>query len=230
MDSKQLLRRMFLPDGDSSYSLSTAMSARSGSGKTTLLTALINDARKDEAFKETRWIYVSVKGEHLFGEKTPVTSNIEELFKKAEKEPIVVFYPKEPEWYEADIDDIVEEVFNQADRSEGGWVIILDDINIVKGFDSRQQPSPSIKKLAVAGRSKGIRGVFITHRIANLPRIMNGNLSGIVLLSISGMDTDYGKKIFGIDLEPIIPELVDYRWAYVDLIEEKTYKYEPISL
>ena len=70
-----MIRNLFLPDG-TSHSLSTAMSARSGMGKTTLLTRLITEARKDEAFKETRFVYVSVKAEHLFKDKKikPVAS------------------------------------------------------------------------------------------------------------------------------------------------------------
>ena len=103
---KQMIRNLFLPDG-SSHSLSTAMSARSGMGKTTLLTRLITEARKDEAFKETRFIYVSVKAEHLFKEKKlkPVSS-VEKALKNMRKNPITVFYPMQPEYYEEDVDQL----------------------------------------------------------------------------------------------------------------------------
>lgn len=229
IEEKKLVRDIFLPT-KGSRSLSCAMAARTGSGKTELLSHLVREARKDEVFKETRFLYVSIKQEHRFGDKVPIVSNIGDMLKQMSKNPIVAYYPPDPTFYEVDLDEIIETTFDIADDVEGGIVLIIDDANIIKGFDSRGQPSPSVKKLTIAGRSKGIRGLFITHRIANLPRLMNGNLSGIILMSISSMDLDYGKKIFGQDFEPLLPELVDYRWAYVDLIEEKTYKFNPIPL
>jgi len=225
---KDLIRKMLLPNRNGSHSLSTAMAARSGSGKTTLLTHLVNEARKDEAFKETRFVYISIKQEQLFDEKVPIVTNVDDLLKQWAKNPIVTYYPIEQEFYEVDIDEIIETSFSVVDKVEGGIVLIIDDANVIKGFDSRGVVSPSVKKLTIAGRSKGIRGLFICHRISNLPRLMNGNLSGMVLMSISSMDLDYSKKIFGQDFEPLMPELVDYRWAYVDLIEDKTFKFNPV--
>jgi len=227
---KQMIRNLFLPDG-SSHSLSTAMSARSGMGKTTLLTRLITEARKDEAFKETRFIYVSVKAEHLFKEKKlkPVSS-VEKALKNMRKNPITVFYPMQPEYYEDDVDHLIDSIFNLSDSNpEASFTIIIDDANILKGFDNRGVPSQQIKKLAVAGRSKRIRGMFITHRLGNLPRIMNGQLSALVVMSVNTMDLDYAKKIFGMDFDKLSMELHEYRWAVVDLIEEKTHRFNPVE-
>jgi hypothetical protein len=230
LNEMSTLRKMLLPDADSSHSLSTAFAARSGSGKTTLLTHLVSQARKDTAFKETRFVYVSIKQEHLFGEKVPVVSSVDDLLKQMEKEPIVTFYPKDAGYYEEDIDEIIESMFSISDDVKGGIVLMIDDANVLKGFDSRGQPSPSVKKLTIAGRSKGIRGVYILHRISNLPRLMNGNLSGMVLLSISSMDLPYSKKITGIELDSLLPELVDYKWAYVDLIHEQIHRFNPVEV
>lgn len=225
---KQMIRKLFLADGGS-YALSTCMSARSGSGKTTLLTRLISEARKDEAFKETRFIYVSIKRESLFPKVKPST-NLNDLFKHLRKNPIGVYYPLEPQFYEDDIDELIDAVFNLSDSNpDSSFVIVIDDANILKGFDNRGVPSQQVKKLAVAGRSKRIRGLFITHRLGNLPRLMNGNMSAIILMSISSMDIDYSKKIFGVDFEPLSNELFEYKWAVVDLIEEKTYRFNPVK-
>lgn len=227
MNKNELLRDLLLPDGDSSHSLSIAFAARSGSGKTTLLTSLVNDARKMKEFKETRFIYVGIKRDSMFD--APAVSNVDDMWKQLQKNPVVNFFPNDPAFYEVDIDEIIESVFDNSDSSEGGFVIMLDDINVVKGFDSRGSPSPAVKKLAIAGRSMGIRGVFITHRIANLPRIMNGNTSALIMLSISEMDIDYGRKIFGMDFTDLIPELKDYKWAYVDLINENILQFNPVG-
>jgi len=226
----EIIRKLFLPDGGP-YSLSSAMSARSGSGKTTLLTRLITEARKDEAFKETRFVYVSVKAEHLFKEKKlkPVRS-VFDAVKHMRKNPITVFYPSEPEFYEDDVDTLIDQIFQLSDGNpEASFVIVIDDANILKGFDNRGVPSQQIKKLAVAGRSKRIRGLFITHRLANLPRLMNGNLSALIVMSVNSMDLDYSKRIFGMDFEPLAMELGGYRWSVVDLIEEKTYRFNPVE-
>tara|TARA_R100000655_G_scaffold94568_2_gene136070 strand:+ start:2836 stop:3465 length:630 start_codon:yes stop_codon:yes gene_type:complete len=207
------------------------MSARSGMGKTTLLTRLITEARKDEAFKETRFVYVSVKAEHLFKDKKikPVAS-IDKALKNMRKNPITVFYPMQPEFYEDDVDQLIDSIFHLSDANpEASFTIIIDDANILKGFDNRGIPSQQIKKLAVAGRSKRIRGMFITHRLGNLPRIMNGQLSSLIVMSVNTMDLDYAKKIFGMDFEPLSMELFDFKWAVVDLIDEKTYRFNPVE-
>ena len=99
---KDLIRKMLLPNRNGSHSLSTAMAARSGSGKTTLLTHLVNEARKDEAFKETRFVYISIKQEQLFDEKVPIVTNVDDLLKQWAKNPIVTYYPIEPEFYEVE--------------------------------------------------------------------------------------------------------------------------------
>lgn len=232
--SKQLIENLFLPDGGP-YALSSAMAARSGSGKTTLLTRLIHDSRKNPKFKETRFIYISVKEEHLFGPDVVPTASIDEAMKSMRENPVTVFYPVDAEYYESDVDDIIAGVFRMSGEKRKkkdpipSFVIIIDDANILKGFDSRGQPSPMVKKLAIAGRSKRIRGMFITHRLGNLPRLMNGNLSALIVMNINPMDNDYARKIFGVDFEEIVGGLGGYRWAYVDLLDESIHKYNPIE-
>ena len=48
-------------------------------------------------------------------------------------------------------------------------------------------------------------------------------------MSVNAMNLDYAKKIFGMDFEPLSMELFDYKWAVVDLIEEKTYRFNPVE-
>ena len=232
--SKELIENLFLPDGGP-YALSSAMAARSGSGKTTLLTRLIHDSRTNPKFKETRFIYVSVKEEHLFGPDVEPTTSPNDAIGSMMENRLTVFYPIDSEYYEDDVDAIIEGVFSLAGQKRKkkdpipSFVIIIDDANILKGFDSRGQPSPMVKKLAIAGRSKRIRGMFITHRLGNLPRLMNGNLSALIVMNINPMDNDYARKIFGVDFEEIVGGLGEYRWAYVDLLDESIKKFNPIE-
>jgi DNA helicase HerA-like ATPase len=231
MESSELVKRLFLPDGGS-YSLSTAISARSGAGKSTLITGLVNLALKMPEFGNTRFIYVSVKGEHLWEvehRKFKPVSDIGALHKQMNKFPISVYYPSDPAEYENDVNDVIEYVFSVAEvNPEASFNIIIDDANVITGFDSFSRPSSSIKKLAIAGRSRGVRGCFVTHRLGNLPRMLNGNLSGLVLMTMNLNDSEYGERVFGMDFKPLLSGLGDYRWAYVDLIDERMFKFDPL--
>jgi len=229
MKQDDLLRRLFLCDGGP-HSLSSAMSARSGSGKTTLLSSLISQATKMEDFKEQRFVYCSLKHENPFPD-APVVTDRATLKKTLRKNRIVVFYPLNPEQYERDIDDIIEAVFDLAHVNEDtGFHLTIDDSNILKGFSNTGRPSGSVMKLAIAGRSKGVRGLFITHRLGNLPRIMNSNLSSLLLLSMNASDNEYAQKVFGLDFTDLISDLTAFRWSVVDLIEEKIHRFDPIAL
>ena len=230
MNEDNIIKQLFKADGGP-YSLSTAMSARSGSGKTTLLSTLISNASRSKGFENQRFIYLSLKQENPFEDKTPVVSSVDEMLKALRKNRIVVFYPPYPEEYESDVDDVIESVFDLAGNNpEAGFHLTIDDANILRGFSNQGNPSGSVKKLAIAGRSKGIRALFITHRLGNLPRLMNGNLSGLVLMSMNGSDSDYARKVFGLDFTDLIAELGNFRWAVVDLVKEKTHRFEPVSV
>ena len=226
---KNFLNDLLLPDGGS-HALSVAMSARSGSGKTTLISRLITDAIKLEEFIETRFIYVSVKMEHYFGDKITPTSSLQKLVKNLSKNQLGIFYPNNPENYEEEVDQLIETVFELSEQNpDSNFCVVVDDCNILGGFDNRGNPSPSMKKAIIAGRSKRIKLIPVTHRLANLPRLFNGNLSGLLLMNMSMMDSEYGEKIFGLELENLIEELDEFRWAYVDLINLKIHRFNPVK-
>jgi len=225
----ELLSQMLLPDGKT-HSLSIAISARSGSGKTTLISRLVQDASQLEEFENTRFIYVSVKMESLFGNVEPI-NDLNKLGKWISKNRVGVYYPPDPENYEASVDALIEMVFDMANRNEeANFCLIIDDCNILDGFDNRGNPSSSMKKAIIAGRSLGIKMIPVTHRLANLPRLFNGNLSGLILMNMNNMDSEYANRIFGMDFENLIMELDDYKWAYVDLISESVHRFNPIKV
>ena len=229
MTQNKILNQLFRADGGP-YSLSSAMSARSGSGKTTLLSTLITQATKLPEFKDQRFIYASLKHENPFKD-APVVRDSSTLMKKLKKQQIVVFYPLIPENYENEIDDLIETIFVIAGNNpEIGFHITIDDSNILKGFSSSGHPSGSVKKLAIAGRSKGIRALFVTHKLGFLPRLLNGNISNLIIMSMSGSDSEYARKVFGMDFEGLISELGGFRWSVVDLLEDKIHRFDPISI
>ena len=230
--TNELVEQMFLPDGGP-YSLGMSIAATSGSGKTTLLSHLIRSATKMASFKETRFVYVSVKGEHLFGESVKPTSNLDDAIKHMSKNQLTVFYPANPEQYEEDVDALIESVFAMAEGNENAsFVVVVDDANILTGFESvNARPSPMLKKAAIAGRSMRIKLVTITHRLGNMPRLFNGNISGMILMNISKMDLDYAKRVFGLDpstMEDLIDDLGGYKWAYIDLLNGDIQRFNPV--
>jgi len=121
---------------------------------------------------------------------------------------------------------------DRGEYHEMSYHIIVDDAQILDGFDSRKNPSSSVKKLIIAGRSKRIKSTLIVHRFAALPRLINGNVSNLVVMNVSAIDLDITKRLFGIDFEPIMPELINYRWVYANLLDNTPTptKYAPVKL
>ena len=230
--TNEVLDKIFLPDGGPD-ALGVAFVAQSGAGKTTLLTHLINSAVKMGRYENTRFVYVSVKREHLFDGLEPVPS--EDAEKSIIKEQITVIYPSKVENYDEEVNEIIELIFNLSEQNpESSFCIVVDDCNVLDSFQSvNSRPSPAVKKAAIAGRSKGIKLIPIIHRLGNLPRIFNGNTSGIVLMNLNKMDLDYGKKIFALDpdeMSELIDELGEFRWAFIDLIDGVTHRFSPVAL
>jgi len=229
-----------IPDG-SQKGLSTIVCARTGAGKTELIKRFLYDGYKDPAAAYHRTIFISPKQEDILG--APVVSDHRALQKALEKNSIVSYHPIDPEYYDEDVDGVIETVFNLKDEiptikdddgveRELSYHIVIDDCQILNGFDSRRTPSSSVKKLIIAGRGKRVKSTLIVHRFGALPRITNSNCSDLVALNVSSIDMDITKRLFGIDFEPIMDDLVDYRWVYVDLLQNNPtpIKYAPVTL
>lgn len=215
----EILERMFLPSGDS-YGTSSFFAGRTGAGKTYLMTEMVNQALKAPKFKSTKFIYFSVKQESYWD--MPAYNNADALFQHLQKEQIGIFYPQNPEEYESELDDIIEMVFElqKENRKEGwSWTLILDDVNVLDGFSNTARPSKMNIKASVAGRSVGVKMVYILHRLGNIPRILNSSLNAGIITAISPMDNEYSKKVLSLDLETHYDSLNrnQYSWAFADV-------------
>ena len=229
-----------IPDG-SQKGLSSILVARTGSGKTEWLKRMLFDGYKVPESKYHRTIFITPKYENILN--APAVADPRSLQKALQKNSIVAYHPVDPEYYDEDVNSVIETIFNLKDEipavkddkgvyHEISYHIVIDDSQILDGFDSRRSPSPSVKKLTIAGRSKKIKGTFVVHRFGALPRIMNGNVGDLIVMNVSSIDLDITKRLFGIDFEPIMPELVDYRWVYTDLLQNTPMptKYAPVKL
>jgi hypothetical protein len=158
-----------------------------------------------------------------------------------QKNQIITYIPTDPNNYDSDIDEIIEMVFslqdanpttkiNRKESVKNSFTIIIDDAQIINGFSARKEPSSAIKKLVIGGRSKLITGIFVTHRYGALPRIMSGNCASLISLSVSTVDQDITKRLFGVDFSEYVGMLTDFRWLHTDLLGETTTKYEKVAI
>jgi len=229
-----------IPNG-SQKGLSSIVVARTGSGKTEWLKRMLFDGYKVPESKYHRTVFITPKYENILN--APAVADPRSLQKALQKNSIVAYHPLDPEFYDEDVNAVIETIFNMKDEipavkddkgvyHEISYHIIIDDAQILDGFDSRRSPSPSVKKLIIAGRSKMIKASVIVHRFGALPRVINGNVASLIVMNVSSVDLDITKRLFGIDFEPIMPELVDYRWVYIDLLQNTPVptKYAPVKL
>lgn len=229
--NNEILERMFLPSGDSNGTASF-IAGRTGAGKTYLMTEMVNEAVKLPQFKDTRFAYFSVKNQSYW-DKVPPISDKEAFFKHMSKNQIGVFYPTNADEYEIELDDILAEIFELQKQKENEgitWVIIMDDVNVLDGFSNMSKPSKMNVKTAIAGRSVGIKPVYIIHRIGNIPRILNSSLNAGIITAISPMDNDYSKKVLSLDLDPYYASLNEkqYSWAFADIYTGEVQLFNPI--
>lgn len=238
--------KFWIPDGNRPSS--NSIIARTGAGKTTWARETLKSAlkSKDKNVKGFRMIYVSPKLEDAFKgfPNSVVTSDVTQVFKLLEKNQIVSFLPTEPDKYNEQIDFIIEGMFslkesnpkiNVGSRRNKVMVplsmqLFVDDAQIIDGFSNRKTPSSSVIKIIVGGRAKALSITFCLHRINALPRVTAGNLSNIIVLSLSSIDSDVEKRIFGVNYEPYYGKLTDYKWLHTDLITEVTTQYSSVSL
>lgn len=230
MNQTQILERMFLPSGDS-YGTASFFAGRTGAGKTYLMTEMVNQALKLKQFKATKFVYFSIKQESYWD--MPAFNNADDLFKHLQKNQVGIFYPENPDEYEMELDDIISTIFEmQKENKKQGWTwtLILDDVNVMDGFSNQSKPSKMNIKAAVAGRSVGIKPVYILHRIGNVPRLLNSSLNAGIITAISPMDNDYSKKVLSLDMEEYYDSLNknQYSWAFADIYTGEVSLFNPI--
>jgi len=223
----EITSKLFLADGGP-HGLSVAYASKSGGGKTYHFTRLVKSAASQADFKNTRFIYTSIKNESYFDGVTP-TDSVDDVLLKLETDQIVVYYPPEADMYESDIDELIEGVFNLKEQNSGSkFVIAIDDCNCLDGFNNRGTLSKQVKKLIIAGRSKNVKGCFLCHRLTDLPRIARGNFSSMVVFNISPMDNEQATKTWGIQFDDYMEGLTDFRWLFVDMVEDKITRYSAL--
>ena len=207
----------------------------SGSGKTTAVISTLRDAITSPSFDEFhRFVICDPKvqrGDYdLLAE--PVTS-LDAALASMSKERVTLYWPDYPELDQAtlewDISRIVDEMFDLSrSKDEPTFTFILDEASIVI---SPTRVPPSLKRLSVQGRAKGILPHFISQRpLTN--RWLDANLSRVMLFRMLPVDADNLTKRWGVDFIAADERIREkpYSFIHFDLENSTIHNMNPVDL
>ena len=207
----------------------------SGSGKTTAVISTLRQAILDPSFGEFhRFVIVDPKvqrGDYdLLAD--PVT-DLGKAIRSMNKNRVTLYWPDyatfDTKTLEEDISYIVDEMFNLSQsKDEPTFTFILDEASIVI---SPTRVPPSLKRLSVQGRAKGIIPHFISQRpLTN--RWMDANLSRVMLFRMLPVDADNLSKRWGVDFVKADETIraKDYSFIQFDLESATIRNMNPVPL
>jgi len=221
----KMLDDLYLPDGKR---LTTQIVGKPGGGKSFYLRETLMQFMKKNDDPDYRLLYICPKQEMLLGEKdTPVS--VDKIAKNMRKNRVTIFYPN-PYDVENEVDYAIELMFQMQQQNEGfTGTIVLDDAQTF--VSSRRQASPALKRLALTGRSKGLRFVAVAHQ-AVFSKDLEGSTSYLVMftLPVKLYHKDLNTR-YGLDVEPYIEPISSkpYSFLWFDVTKGKAQLYDPID-
>ena len=181
-----------------------------GSGKSFFIEHTLKDYLSKSRLKNERIVYITPKQETIMDLGITPLDKFEDAFRK---ERIIVLAPP-METLEDDVDYIIDHIFDvRAANEDLTTAVIVDDSQIF--LESQGKVTPAIKRLALTGRSRGIRGIFVSHTM-----ILNKKLEGSVqyILNFTLPQPMFFKdaiKRFGFDPEPHQEALRESEYGYI---------------
>jgi len=220
----KMLNDLYLPDAKN---LSVQIVGKPGSGKSYYLKKTIEEFLKQNDDPDYRLVYICPKQEMQLGEKNkPI--GVEKLESRLRKNRVAVVYPH-PYEVDAQVDYAIDVVFDiQQKNPDFTCTFIVDDAQTF--ISSRRAASPQFRRLALTGRSKGIRFVAVSHQ-AVFSKDLEGSTSFLVMFSLPVKL--YHKDLhtrYGLDVEPFIEPIANkpYSFVWFDVTKASTKLYEPI--
>lgn len=221
------LEKLYHPDGKS---LGSLLAGLSGSGKTTMAISTLQQAVKSKSFGENhRFIIVDPKiqiGDYdLLAD--PITDP-KKFVKSLSKNRVTVYWPR-LETLEEEVSWIIDTLFAVSDSSpETTFTFVLDESSIL--ITPSKIPT-SLKRLAVQGRAKRIKPIFISQRpIVN--RWTDANLSNLILFNTLPVDFDTLSKRWGVKFDEVGQSIrdVDYSFIWFNMEKASFKKMSPVPL
>ena len=154
---------------------------------------------------------------------------VEGLEKHLRKNQVAVVYP-DPHWVEGEVEYVIDLLFAIGQANPDFSVTFCGDEAQVF-LSSRKAASPQFRRLALTGRSKGLRAVFVSHSMI-FNKDLEGSTSFIVNFTLPVKLFHKDAMIrYGFDFEPYVEPLaeVEYSFVFYDVTKSRARLYEPIS-
>ena len=220
------LNRLYNPNGKE---LGVLISGLSGGGKTTAAISTLQKAIKSKDF-DVNHKFVIIDPKHQIGDWDILAEPITDLSKfktSIRKNRVSLFYPT-LEKLEVEVDSIVNYLFDLSNSSKASFTFVLDEASaLIQGV----KIPDGLKRVAIQGRAKRIKPVFISQRpIMN--RWTDSNLSSALFFRILTVDSDVLKRRWGIDFDEMSSNLSEkpYSFIFMDLETGKLELMEPLPL
>ena len=224
-----MLDDLYKPDYKSR--LSTQVIGRPGSGKSVYLRHTILEFLKRNKDPNYRMIFVCPKHEMILSDKKehqPIPTD--KLEKHLRKNRVAIVYP-DIDFLDQEADYIIDLIFAIERENEGfsATIVIYDSQVFV---ESRKSISPAFRRLALTGRSRGIRYVAVAHSVI-YQKDLEGSTSYIIMFNLPFKQhwTDSIKR-YGFNPEPYVEQLAGTPYSHVwfDVTTTKVRLFPPLEI
>ena len=224
-----MLDDLYKPDYKSR--LSTQVIVRPGSGKSVYLRHTILEFLKRNKDPNYRMIFVCPKHEMILSDKKehqPIPTD--KLEKHLRKNRVAIVYP-DIDFLDQEADYIIDLIFAIERENEGfSATIVIDDSQVF--VESRKSISPAFRRLALTGRSRGIRYVAVAHSVI-YQKDLEGSTSYIIMFNLPFKQhwTDSIKR-YGFNPEPYVEQLAGTPYSHVwfDVTTTKVRLFPPLEI
>ena len=209
--------------------LTSMVVGRPGSGKSFWLEHSIRDFMRSHKDPNYRLVYICPKHEmSLYDKSKPI--GVESLEKHLRKNRTAVVYP-DPDYVEAEVDYCIDTLFAIRNANpDFTCTIVVDDAQTF--IQSRRAASQSFRRLALTGRSKGIRFVAVSHQMV-FSKDLEGSTSYIVFFSMPVKLYHRDAMVrYGFDPEGYLEKMGEkpYSFVWVSVTDQKSTLMNPIEV
>ena len=209
--------------------LTSMVVGRPGSGKSFWLEHSIRDFMRSHKDPNYRLVYICPKHEmSLYDKSKPI--GVESLEKHLRKNRTAVVYP-DPDYVESEVDYCIDTLFAIRNANpDFTCTIVVDDAQTF--IQSRRAASQSFRRLALTGRSKGIRFVAVSHQMV-FSKDLEGSTSYIVFFSMPVKLYHRDAMVrYGFDPEGYLEKMGEkpYRFVWFSVTDQKSTLMNPIDV